>query len=290
LRERVEGLRECCCVRGRVSMAKLAASQIRIRVEARFELQLKVVCERSEVREALEEIRADLEARWKAGRALSPLVGKPVRKAPDWLWDPHQVCRENGIVARVEVVKGKAPQVKVAFTAKGARAHLAARLVYPQNLLGAGDFDLFEISRHAPMSRIVEDLKVELEELRAERERRGAVIRRFGSAGSRTDVFLRAVEAYRRRSQGATWPELARDLKWSSAAMRRAVSNLCAATGLPSPKKGVVLPDRPDVDCDGCAMRTSPTTTCATCPLLAHFERCLELEGLPDLPKERPRD
>jgi hypothetical protein len=268
-------------------MARLTASQFGTQFDKRHEVRVKAIWSEPEVREALRAIGVELEALRETGGLVAGELGL---EQTGRLSELRKTCHRHGLVVRIVVADSGKVEVLVSLSLKAEHEELSARPFYMNDPMTDGEFDLWEISRDAPITRIVQDLTFRLRRLRGERRLRGAVRLKFGGSTSRTDLFLRAIEVYRRRLQGDTWAELEKTMQWTSSPMRRAVSLLLEATGLPRPAKGVILPDRPREDCDGCKKRTSPMRPCAGCPYVAYVERVFESLKMPEeLPRRGPR-
>ena len=265
-------------------MARATAQQVKLSFEKRFESELLAKCEIPEVRNALDTIRRGTWKRWKAHEPLSAEVPP---ESPSWgfaepFWLEIGVCRRNGIEIRIDDNGEKPPEVSIHMGIEAEQEGLAARLQYTQDLLSPGEYDLWEIKRDAPLSRVLGDVEYQWRELREDRNRLQLLERRGSCRGPSTDRLLWAIEVYRRRCHGETWREIAIALTKGPSTLRRALTDLCERTGLPKPDKGTVLPDSPDSDaCSNCTKRHSLSQPCKDCPWIAYMNRHL---GPPDLP------
>jgi hypothetical protein len=254
-------------------VARPTAEQARVRFETRFRARVEELRQIPEVRAALETIERDVLARWKSGKPFATELPKRGRQTPEPCWYEHWLCRQNGLLVGIEDRGRELPMLHFSLTPRVAQKGLAARVLFPQELLREREYDLWEIKRDASLTDIFEDLRFQYEELRAQRERRGVAFRASGRKGPSSSRRLAALEAYRRRLNGQTWPEVARALGRSSSAIRAAVADLCAAAGLPRPQQGVAPPDLPVADCDNCPRRPSPWRACVDCPVMAHLKK-----------------
>jgi hypothetical protein len=229
------------------------------RIEAEREAEKKARCRRPVVREALS--RIDREARENFARGISnddrPTKGGAASYVPSSFWLEINTCRQNGLHVRViDEMAGPRIEIELDLGAEyeSVGARLGARLVYPQNLLKPGTWDLWEIRRDAPIGRIVEDLEAQLIEIRGGRIALGQTRRNF-----------RALEAYRLRVERWAWKKIGHHLACDPKTAERMVRDLLArAPHLPKPAKA-----RP-LDCPGddCPKRRGIAIPCETCPWL----------------------
>jgi hypothetical protein len=252
------------------------AKESRVRFDHRFRARIEVICATRTVRDALAAIQNDVMARWREGRPFATEPPKRGRATPEPCWYEHWLCRQAGVVVGIED-RGRevVPMLLLSLTTKAALEGRAARVKFPQNLLEEREYDLWEISRTAPLSQIIEDVTVEWGELQTQRERRGARFRASRRRGSSAVRQALALEAYRKRLNGHSWAEVAQAVGKSSSSIRAAVADVCAATGLPRPDRGTSIPELPASDCDRCPKRRSPSQACADCPVIAHLRRFL---------------
>jgi hypothetical protein len=256
-------------------LARPTSKQSRLRFERRSRVKLEALCQTPTIRDALKAIEQDVEARWKAGLPFATEPPMRGRVTPEPCWYEHWQCRQAGVLVGIEDRGRELPMIYLSLSIKAEIEDLAVRLVFPQDLLREQEYDLWEIRRDAPLSRVIEDLTVQWEDLQKQREKRRA---RFSARRSRGPSSARqalGLEAYRRRLAGQTWEEISRVLERSSSTLRSAVNDLCDATSLPHPIRGNSIPDLPIVDCDNCPRRRSPIHPCADCPVAAHLKRYL---------------
>jgi hypothetical protein len=270
-------------------MARATAQQVKIRFEKRFKSEILVKCEIPEVRKSLDTIRRGTWKRWKAGEPVE-LPTPP--KGPRWgfaepFWQEVGICRSNGVEVRMKDCGEKPPTVFLSLTLEAEQEGLTARFQYPGRPLLPGEYDLWEIKRDAPLSRILEDVEYQWRERHDERRRLQLLDTRGSCQEKNTDRLLWSIEAYRRRYHGETFREIAIAMDKGQSTVRRAITDLCARTGLPKPRIGTALPDAPDSDdCDNCAKRHSPSQPCKDCPWTAYIGRHFGPSDLPGFERE----
>jgi hypothetical protein len=252
-------------------MARPTAGQVKLQFEKRRKAWLRQKCEIPEVREAVAAIEREVRRRWQAGERVEsphPVGDKPTRN-PLPFWFERAVCRRNGVAVRVEE-KGKNPPIvhlSPTIEAEAEREDLTARLQHPQNLISPAEYDLWEIRRDAPLSRILEDVQYQWCALQEARASRGVLAERH-KRGSSMDRLLRSLDMYRARLQGDRWAAIAARFRCHVKTAQRAVRDLCERFDLPPPRRGAVLPDAPTAaDCPpDCAKRLGPAEPCPECP------------------------
>ena len=270
-------------------MARATAQQAKLRFDKRHKAGVLLKCEIPAVRDALSTICHGYWKRWKAGEPVETPIPP---KGPRWgfaepFYSEVGICRSNGVEVRVKDYGEKPPTVFLSLTLEAEQEGLTARIKYPQDLHSPAEYDLWEIKRNAPLSRVLEDVEYQWRELRDERARLQLLEAGGSCRGASTERLLWAIEAYRRRCHGETWSEIAVALDKGQSTLRRALTDLCERTGLPRPDIGTVLPDSPDSDaCSNCTKRHSPSQPCKNCPWVAFMDRNLESAELPGFERE----
>jgi hypothetical protein len=235
-------------------VARATASQTRVRFEKRHEAKIRDRLEIPEVRDAFAAIRRGAEHRFRSGEPVEvryPEADGPIRGFAEPFWLELVVCRRNGVIVQVNDRGSDPPELDLSLSPKAEQEGLAARFLYPQDFRRSSQYDLWEIRRDAPLSRILEDVEYQWREMHAER---------------------------------------ARLLGKGESTVRRAITDLCKRTGLPWPMKGTVLPDHPKADCDNCPERRSPSEPCADCKWLIYVNKHIGPPELPKVNREPPRD
>jgi hypothetical protein len=155
-------------------MARTTANQAKFRFENRHETRLREKWEISEVRKALMAIHLRASQRWRARMPVEepPPATRKARGLARPFWFEIAVCRRNDLCVRVEDRGSEPPVVNVSFEREDEQEGLAARLKYPQDLSRPVEYDLWEIRRDVPLSRILRDVKRQWRELHEERRRR----------------------------------------------------------------------------------------------------------------------
>ena len=151
-------------------MARATSQQAKLRFEKRYKTRVLLKCEIPAVRDALSTIRRGAWKRWKAGEPVEvpiPPMG------PSWgftepFWQEVGICRSHSVEVRVKDCGEKSPIVYLSLNLEADQEGLAARVKYPQNLLSPAEYDLWEIKRDGPLSRIFVDVENQWRELREE--------------------------------------------------------------------------------------------------------------------------
>jgi hypothetical protein len=249
----------------------------RLRFEQRNRAAIEERLAHPEAQDALARFRSEIERRWRAGDLIHERGGAARHGPAEPGWFDALILSGHGLHVTVGTGDANGPEILVSPSVEAEQAHRAARLAHPQNLLGPAEYDTWEIRRDAPLARVLDDLIPTWIDLNAERQRLygGGASGRGESAARR----LVALEAYRRRLNGESWPALARAFRKGESTLRRAVSDICGRAGLPLPAKGTVVPDLPDVDCDSCPKRRSYSRPCRECPVIRHLDRYLGAPG-----------
>ena len=289
-------------------MARPSAKTAKIRFEKRRDARVRTKCEHREVRKSLAAIQQEAMRRFQSGEPVAEPVPKGPSRGPlSRISLDLAICRSHGVSAWIEDRGSQPPVVVLGLTLRTEGEGLAARLKYPQHFLRPAEYDLWEIRRDAPLYQILEDVAYQWQELKSDRDRRREVqagraslrslfdpdelgSERPRPRGRSVERWLWSIEAYRRRQQDETWPEIAAALGKGESTVRRAVDDLCRQTGLPKPGKGTVLPDAPMIDCNNCPKRRSPSEACDECPWPAYADQYVGPPELSEVQREPPRD
>jgi hypothetical protein len=254
-------------------MARRKGRRARLVFDRRSQAEIERRSVHPEVAAALDTIREEGARFYSAGLDLGLWVAPKGRVAFDPLSSERHTCRRHGLDVRFRHDDSGPPTVVLMLTFSAHREQLVARPAI-QNLLAEAEYDVWEIKRDAPLSRILEEIETQKRELDDSRARRG-VKRHTVTRGRSAAQQLRALDMYRSRCLGRGWKEVSRRHRLHHSSARRAVRVLCERFDLPIP--GVTVAGPPlEADCDNCLERPlSPTGSCDGCPWL----RWLALKG-----------
>jgi hypothetical protein len=247
-------------------MARKKGRRARLVFDVRSKAEIERRSAPPEVATALETIRDEGARLYSEGLDLGLWVAPKGRVAFDPLWNERHICRRHGLDVQFRHDDSGPPTVIVMLTFSAHREQLVARLAI-QNLLVDAEYDVWEIKRDAPLSRVLEEVETQKRELDASRARRG-LKRHTVTRGRSPAQQLRALDMYRSRCAGRGWNEVGRAHRIHDASARRAVRVLCERFDLPKPTVTVAGPPL-EADCDNCPKRPlSPIGFCDRCPWL----------------------
>ena len=261
-------------------MPRAKGREIELRFRGRYEARARAKCQIPAVRDAIEGIRFRAAKLYDDGHRFQRWSAET--HTDGWQGgDPFcgevSICYSNGLHVWVDGNTDGSPIVTIQLTTEEEQGSLAARLVHPQRLLAASEYDLWEIRRDAPISRILEDIEAQRKEIDRDRAEL-QIFTQAGKLGRQLPRLLRGCEIYRRRVEGEPWADIARGMNCHKRTAKKVVDDLCAEMGLPKPQKGVVdagileLSQCRDNDCPD---RTVASEVCARCPFrkfLANME------------------
>ena len=142
-------------------MARATASKAKLQFNSRYYVRLAALCEAPAIRGRVETLCNRWGELHEAGYDPRPRVTEtPERGVASPLFEEIAFLRARGIQVSLEEREGR-PVVDLSLSHEVAQEGLAARLVYPQDLLSGAEYDLWEIRRDAPVSRILADLQVQ---------------------------------------------------------------------------------------------------------------------------------
>ena len=267
-------------------MPRLKGRRAEIRFDDREKAKINQIRSIPDIRDAVDQICRkadelhaqgwDFTERWSENR---PRVAWGIRNP---FGRQEALCRRHGLHVWVTGGGTTKPTVHLSLMPGAAQEGLAARIQYPQNLLTGSNYDIWEIDRAAPLARVLEDIEVQWRRLHLQRAEWGLVSGRRRRGRGR-EAFLRAIDAYRARSEGKSWDEIARNHGRHRKTAETLVRNLCRKSGLPWPKSraaaaGFWTP--PDCAGENCPKRPGLSEPCRECPWIS-----IALGVSPDVPQ-----